>query len=101
FYAQGFALLGYPFGAQALRNMAAALAAWMDPSVPPVVAETVRKTLECETRPEALLMAARWCEAHGFGSAGNVLRDRAALLRVARRRRVPAPEIVGPWDRVP
>ncbi|MDI1434937.1 hypothetical protein [Polyangium sorediatum] len=87
---------GHVFLAQALRDRAHAITVWLD--VPDDQQAMVRGLLMYETRPAFLIEAARRYEAKGYGVAGNALRDRAALLRIARRRVVPAPEIVSPWS---
>ncbi|HVJ15513.1 MAG TPA: hypothetical protein VM686_08730, partial [Polyangiaceae bacterium] len=95
FWASNFEKAGHAYAAQALRDRAHALTVPLD--MPRDEQPMVRWLLMDETRPALLVEAAKEYEAKGYRAAGNALRDRVALLRVARRRVVPAPEIVSPW----
>ena len=97
YYAGGFELAGYRFAAQSMRDRASSLIAFLDPAMSEEERRFVREILSIETRPIMLVVEARSFEARGYTFAGNALRDRAALLRIASRRRTPAPEIVSPW----
>lgn len=98
FHAHGYELVGYSFAAQAMRDRATALITFLDAHMWERHKDAVRDLLQYEKRPQALIEAARHWEAKGFPLAGNALRERAALLRLARRPRTPAPEIVWPWS---
>ncbi|MDC0740965.1 hypothetical protein [Polyangium mundeleinium] len=95
FWVNTFEKAGHAYAAQTLRDRAHALTVPLD--MPQDKQPMVRWLLMDETRPAYLVEAAKEYEAKGYGAAGNVLRDRVALLRIARRRVVPAPEIVSPW----
>ncbi|MRG98472.1 hypothetical protein [Polyangium spumosum] len=95
FWANNFEKAGHVYAAQALRDRAHALTVPLD--MPADTQPMVRWLLMDETRPALLVQAAREYEAKGYRAAGNTLRDRATLLRIARRRVDPAPEIVSPW----
>jgi len=95
FWASTFEKAGHVYAAQALRDRAHAITVPLD--LPANEQSMVRWLLMDETRPAFLIEAAKTYEAKGYRAAGSVLRDRVALLRIARRRVVPAPEIVPPW----
>lgn len=90
-----FEKAGHVYAAQALRDRAQALTVPLD--MPEDKQLMVRWLLMDETRPALLVEAAKEYEAKGYRAAGNALRDRVSLLRIARRRVVLAPEIVSPW----
>ena len=87
--------------AQAMRDRAATLLLPFDVGMSQAERNYAQVNFQYETRPVMLLEAARNLEVHGHEIAGNALRERAALLRVASRRRQPFPEIVWPWPGLP
>jgi hypothetical protein len=99
FYAQGYELVGYSFAAQAMRDRANALIAFLDVSLTEEQKDVVRKLLQYEKRPPKLVEIARQYEARGYPMAGNALRDRASLLRIARKPIINRDPVVWPWPK--